>query len=135
MNSDLTKISNWAFHWKMNFNPDPSKQARKIIFSRKIQKTCHPFTYFNRKPVKQVPSQKHLGIILDTTLNFQEHLKNVLNKVNKTTGLLQKLQNVWLRGPSLTMYKSFIRPHLDYGDVINVNTIMYFSPKTGVVTK
>ena len=68
-------------------------------------------------------------MILDTTLNFQEHLKNVLNKVNKTTGPLQKLQNVWLRGPPLTIYKSFIRPHLDCGDIINVNTIIVLFTK------
>ena len=85
LNSDLSKSSNWAFQWKMSFNPDPSKQAQEVIFSRKIQKSCHPSIYFNKKSVKQVPSQKHLGLILDNRLNFQEHLKNILNKVNKTT--------------------------------------------------
>ena len=118
LNSDLSKISCWAFDWKMSFNPDPSKQAQEVIFSRKIQKTCHLSIYFNNKLVKQVPSQKHLGLILDNKLNFQEHLKNILNKVNKTIGLLRKLQNILPREPLLTIYKSFVRPHLDYGDVI-----------------
>ena len=27
LNNDLKKVSNWAFQWKMSFNPDPSKQA------------------------------------------------------------------------------------------------------------
>ena len=35
INNDLTLISNWAFQWKMSFNPDPSKQVQEIIFSRK----------------------------------------------------------------------------------------------------
>ena len=48
----------------------------------------------------------------------QEHLKNILNKVNETIGLLRKLQNILPREPLLTIYKSFVRPHLDYGDVI-----------------
>ena len=90
MNSDLSKISNWAFQWKMSFNPEPSKTIRGSYFPRKIQKTCHPSIYFN-KQVKQVPSQKHLGLILDNKLSFQEHLKNISNKVNKTIGLLPKL--------------------------------------------
>ena len=102
----------------MSFNPDPSKQAQEVTFSRKIQKTCHPSIYFNNKSVKQVPSQKHLGLILDSKLNFQEHLQNILNKVNKTIGLLRKLQNILPREPLLTIYKSFVRPHPDYGDVI-----------------
>ena len=52
-------------------------------------------------------------------INFQEHLQNILNKVNKTIGLLRKLQNILPREPLLTIYKSFVRPHLDYGDVIH----------------
>ena len=46
LNSDLSEISNWAFQWKMSFNPDPSKQAQEVIFSCKIQKTCHPSILF-----------------------------------------------------------------------------------------
>ena len=38
LNNDLNKIRNWAFQWKMNFNPDPIKQAQEVIFSHKIQK-------------------------------------------------------------------------------------------------
>ena len=60
LNSDLSKIRNWVYQWKMSFNPDPSKQAQKVIFSRKTQETYHPSIYFNNKSVKQVPSQKHL---------------------------------------------------------------------------
>ena len=33
LNNDLKKFSNWAFQWKMSFNPDPSKQAQEVIFS------------------------------------------------------------------------------------------------------
>ena len=36
MNNDLRKISNWAFQWKMSFNPDPIKQAQEVIFSHKL---------------------------------------------------------------------------------------------------
>ena len=57
-------------------------------------------------------------MILDTKLNFQEHIKNTLTKVNKTIGLLRKLQNILPRGSLLTIFKSFVRPHLDYGDFI-----------------
>ena len=42
----------------------------------------------------------------------------MLNKVNKTIGLLRKLQNTVPSPSLLTIYKSFIRPHFDYGDII-----------------
>ena len=57
-------------------------------------------------------------MFLDCKLNFEEHLKTIVNKINKTIGLLRKLQNFLPRKSLLTMYKSFIRPHLDYGDII-----------------
>ena len=40
------------------------------------------------------------------------------NKTSKTIGLLRKLQNILPRPALLTIYKCFIRPHLDYGDII-----------------
>ena len=52
---------------------------------------------------------------LDTKLNFQEHLNNILSQVNKTIGLLWKLQAFLPRRSLVTVYKAFIRPHLDYG--------------------
>ena len=35
LNDDLEKISYWAYQWKMQFNPDPNKQANEVTFSRK----------------------------------------------------------------------------------------------------
>ena len=57
-------------------------------------------------------------MFLDTKLDFQEHLKSIFNKVNKTIGLLRNLRNTLPRLHLPTIYKSFIRPHLDYGDII-----------------
>ena len=102
----------------MSFNPDPLKQAQEIIFSRKMTKTNHPILTFNDNPVHQVALQKHLGMPLDCKLNFEELLKTIVNKINKTIGLLRKFQNFLPRKSLLTIYKFIIRPHLDYGDII-----------------
>ena len=102
----------------MSFNPDISKQAQKVIFSRKLKKTPHPPLMFNINQVNKASSQKHLGIILDESLSFEEHLKTISVKINKTLYLLRKLQNVLPSAALITLYKSFIRPYLDYGDII-----------------
>ena len=81
----------------MSFKPDPREQAQEVILSRKVQKANHNQVYFNHNSVKQVPPQKHLGVYLDTKLNFQEHLNNIISKVNKTIRLLRKLQPLLLR--------------------------------------
>ena len=50
---------------------------------------------------------------LDDKLNFGEHLKYITNKVNKSIKLLHKLQIILPSRSLVTIYKSFIRPHLD----------------------
>ena len=102
----------------MNFNPETSKQAQEVLFNRKVKINAHLQLVFNNNPVHETATQKHLGMFLDYKLNLQEHFENMLNKVNKTIGLLRKLQNTLPRPSLLTIYKSFIRPHLDYSDVI-----------------
>ena len=62
--------------------------------------------------------QKNLSVVLDNRLSFEDHLKMILNKVNNTIGLLRKLQNILQRSALLTKYKTLIRPHVDYGDIM-----------------
>ena len=102
----------------MSFNADPNKHLQEVIFSRKLKKVCHPPLRFNNNNVSQASSEKHLGLTLDNRLTFDEHLTNVSNKISKTIGLLRKLQNILPRPALLTIYKCFIRPHLDYGDIM-----------------
>ena len=54
LKNDLTKISEWAVQWKMNFNPDPSKQAQELLFSQKASSKPYPSLNFNDNPVYQV---------------------------------------------------------------------------------
>ena len=63
-------------------------------------------------------NQKHLGIILDSKLTFENHINMVTTKINKTFGILRKLQNLLPRTALITIYKTFVRPHLDYGDIL-----------------
>ena len=67
----------------MSFNPDPTKQAQEIIFSRKTKKISHLSLRFHNSIISQSPYQRHLGIFLDAQLTFEEHLKVITTKVNK----------------------------------------------------
>ena len=88
-------MSNWAFLWKMSFNPDINRQAQEAIFSRKLQKSNHLSLTFNGTSVTQSEIQRHLGMFMDLKLDFKEHMQKVLNKVIKTIGLLRKLQKIY----------------------------------------
>ena len=113
LNNDLTKISEWAVQGKMNFNPDPSKQAQELPFSQKTSSKPYPSLHFNENPIHQVQPQKHFGLFLDTKLSFDKHIQCILIKTLKIIGLIRKLQPIILRAALLAIYKSFHRPHRD----------------------
>ena len=51
LNNNLKRMGEWAFQWKMNYNPDPIKHAQELIFSRKVQMTNHLSLFFNENVV------------------------------------------------------------------------------------
>ena len=88
------------------------------MFSRKTKKLLYPSLSFNIIALKNSMFQKRLGLTLDVKLNFVEHVKNITQKASKTMGLLSRFQSILPWSSLLTIYKTFIRSHLDYADVI-----------------
>ena len=91
LDNGLAKISHWLHQWKMSFNPDSSRQAHEFISGRKFNKDSHPPLTFNNNIVHQGASHKHLVIILDNRLSFEEQRTLVFTIINKTIGLIRKL--------------------------------------------
>ena len=118
LNSDLEKITEWAHQWKMQFNPDPNKQANEVIFSKKSNSISYPAVKFNNNDITKCSDQKHLGIVLDSKLNFESHVNQKIKKCNKLIGVIRRLSVHLPRTALLTIYKSFVRPNLDYGDIL-----------------
>ena len=95
LTDDVNKNSEWAYKWKMLFNPDLTNQAQEVIFSRKNIETDHQIVCFKEAPVVHTTFQKHLGMHLDEKLNFN-HMNKRITKANKDIGLIHKLAHVLL---------------------------------------
>ena len=114
----LKVITDWAYQWKMQFNPDINKQAVQVIFSQKRTKLIHPPLFFNDAPVVIKDEQKHLGMVLDSALNFRSHVKEKIISARKGIGVIRYLSKYVSRDVLDQIYKLYVRPHLDYGDII-----------------
>ena len=101
----------------MIFNPDPTKPAEKVIFTNR-NLTSYKTVSYSGVEVECVDYHKHLGLILDSKLNFTKHLDGKIAKANQGVGIIKRLYHYLPRKALLQIYKSFIRPHLDYCDVI-----------------
>ena len=88
---DLDIIRQWAYQWKMEFIPDPNKQATEVLFSCTKSSPNHPQLIFNGTGIKKVNEQKHLGLILDSSLSFEKHLNGKMTKAKKNVRILKHL--------------------------------------------
>ena len=78
------------------------KQAQEVFFSNKSTKTNHPNIIFNDKTVQNSVNQKHLGLIVNEKLTFNDHITSKLTTVNKLTLNLRKLYDYMPRDPRVT---------------------------------
>ena len=65
-------------------------------------------------------TQKHLEMFLDTKLDFQEDLKSIFSKVNKTIDLLRKLHHILPKSRLL----QFVSPLLDLISTMVISYMM-----------
>ena len=63
-------------------------------------------------------THEHLDLLVDKRLAFDRHVEEMILKDNKGIGLITKLRRYLRKNYLLTIYKVFIRSHLDYGDVV-----------------
>ena len=118
LNHDLELISQWAFRWKMAFNPDPNKQATEVLFSCKKKPVQHPELIFNGAPVSRVSEHKHLGLTVQPSLSFAKHINEKIKKAKKNIGIIKHLNSVLPFLSLKQMYIALVRSHLEYCDII-----------------
>jgi hypothetical protein len=115
-NIEIRKISNWAKENKITFNEQKSKVM--VISRRKRRENKDVSIYLNNKFLEQVNTIKYLGIIIDSKLNFREHLIYTSTKCSKLIHALSKSAKLsWgLKHKALnTIYKGAILSFKLYG--------------------
>ena len=102
----------------MLFNPDPAKQAMEVRFSHKRNNVSHQPLTFNNNKIQSTPSHKRLELVFNSKLDFNQYIRDNINRCDKTIGIMKRLSMTLSRKSSLKIYKSFVRPLLDYADII-----------------
>lgn len=115
INSDLQKIAEWANTWLVSFNPN---KTESMIISRKTSIPFHPMLYMNNIPIIEVDNHKHLGIYFSSDGSWNFHINTIKSKAICRLNLLRKLKFQLDRRSLEKMYFTFIRPLLEYADIV-----------------
>ena len=68
--------------------------------------------------LKNVNQETDLGITVDSSLSFDQHVQAKVNKANSITGLIRRTFNYLDEENILMLYKALVRPHLEYGNAV-----------------
>jgi hypothetical protein len=115
LNEDLANISGWTKQWLISFSPEKSET---ITFSKRKDASANYPIILNGKQIKEVECHKHLGFWFSRDLSWSKHFDSTIADCAPRLSLMKALNFTLDRKSLQTIYTAFIRPKLEYGDVV-----------------
>ena len=112
LQEDIDNLVNWSKKWQLPFNMEKSKLVQ---YGRNIMQHTY---YIEGNEIENVQSEKDLGVTFDSSLRFTSHINNITNKANSRLGMIKRNFTNLSKDIVLPLYKSLIRPILEYGSSI-----------------
>ena len=128
INNELEKINIWLKLNKLTLNVD-----KTICMSFHKRRKLNPLLLnISNSNIEFVSHFTFLGIILDETLSWKNHISMLTNKLSKIIGILHRLKYIYPKHILLTLYNSLFVPHLNYGSLVwgaNLNRLCLIQKK------
>ena len=122
LNVDLENMSRWAATWLVTFNPNKSVG---LLLSRKVSHPLLPPLFMEKTPINEVEAHKHLGLYFSNNCRWHQHINYIKDKAWARINIMRRLKYKLDRKSLESIYISFIRPLLEYGDTIWDNCTQY----------
>lgn len=109
---DLNTLEKWSNTWQMMFHPDKCK-VMHIGHNNKKR------NYFiGGQQIKKVDNEKDLGIVVSEDLKSKKHVAKTAKKGNQLLGMIKRTMTCKNKNNILNLYKTLVRPILDYGAAV-----------------
>ena len=93
--------------------------------SRKLNRPVHPSLFMGNHQISEVDSHKHLGLYFSHECTWHQHINHITVKAWARINITRKLKLKLDRKSLETIYTAFIRPLIEYGDIIWDNCSRY----------
>ena len=109
LQDDIRELERWSNDWLLKFNASKCKVLH-------LGKTKSTYQYqMDSTILEESGCEKDLGVHVDNELSFSQHIDIVVKKANRVMGLIRRSFRHLDRNIFLKLYKSLVRPHLEYG--------------------
>ena len=115
INEDLESVDAWSKQWLVNFSPAKTKS---LIVSTKQDSHRNPQIHFGGQIIDEVKSHTYLGVKLASNLRWNHHINDISLKARKKLNAMVPFKYKLDRKSLETMYLSFVRPTMEYAQVV-----------------
>ena len=109
---DINALTAWSKLWDLNFN---TTKCCILHFGRSNEKAVYKI---NDQVITNKYNEKDLGILFSVNLKFDEHIDSIVKKANQQLGIIARVFKGRNYKTILPLYKTFVRPFLEYNSVI-----------------
>ena len=118
LNSELNELKQWLQGNKLSLNVLKT-QALIVGSQPKIKKISdktvdHPQFFIGDSQVENVDRTKYLGVMIDRSLNWDEHINNLRTKVSRAIGFLKYSRKFLPQNTLCEMYRGIVEPHFRF---------------------
>ena len=117
LNDDLSRIRLWLNKHKLTLNISKSKFTL-IGGSRRLKSFGSITLKIEEEEIEQVTSYKYLGVEINETLTWTDHVESIRKRVAQRLGLLQRIKHLLPQYSRELLVNSLILPLLDYADIV-----------------
>lgn len=108
LQKDLNQLLEWSREWQMKFNVEKCKVMH-------VGSSNPRYTYeMDGSEIQVIHEEKDLGVTIVDNLKTSVHCAHQYAKANRMLGLLRRTFKTRSKPVLLKMYKSVVRPHLEY---------------------
>ena len=116
INQDLKSIKESAKQWLVTFSP--SKTGSMVVSLKPHAQNSHPRLIFYNMPIGHVRAHKHIGLWISHNLKWHQHIESLIDKCSRLIDILKLLKNKLNRKAIEKIFFSYIRPIMEYADII-----------------
>ena len=115
LQKDLFTFLKWSETWLLKFN---KSKCSVLHMGKQNMKQKYFMDSGLSEELKSIDSEKDVGVTFSNDLKFKKHINTIINKSNQLIGLIKRSFTHTDKQMLLKLYKSIVRPHLEYANVI-----------------
>ena len=109
---DLDRMNEWSHRWQLPFN---ETKCKCMHFGGRNPKLTYEM---NNHSLESTNVERDLGVVVDDLLKFHRHTAAAVRKANSVLGIIKKSFATLDKVTLPLLYKSMVRPHFEYGNLI-----------------